>query len=114
MKRILIKCLAPAALLGTMLLPMAVQAAPDHNRQPVAQRLQNQHERIESGVRSGRLTHGEAQRLRARDRQVTQQFRRDRRVNGGRLTYGERRRQERELNHGSRAINRLDSNGHVR
>lgn len=114
MKRILIKCLAPAVLLGAALLPMAAQADPGHNRQPVAQRLQNQHARIESGVGSGQLTRGEAQRLEARDRQVAHQFRRDRRFNGGRLTVGERRRQEHELNHDSRAINRLDSNGRVR
>ncbi len=114
MKRILIKCLAPAVLLGTVLLPLAAQAAPDHYRQPVAQRLRNQHERIENGVQSGQLTRNEAHRLEARDRQVTQQFRRDRRFNNGQLTSGERRRQQHELSHASRAINRLDSNGHVR
>jgi len=114
MKRILIKYLAPAALLGTMLLPMTAQAAPGYHRQPVGQRLRNQRERIENGVQSGQLTRGEAYRLRTHDRQVARQDRRDRRANGGYLTPSERRRQERELNHDSRAINRLDSNGRVR
>lgn len=113
MKR-MTKALAATALLGTLLLPMAAQAYPGQYAPGVNHRLSSQHARIENGVRSGELTRGEAYRLRTRDRQVARQDRRDRRTNGGTLTAGERRHQERELNHDSRAINRLDSNGHVR
>ena len=91
------KWLVPAALAGTLLLPLAAQADSLH------QRLHDQHERIHQGVVSGQLTRREQYRLNTRDARIRRQEHRAR-LSGGRFTPAERRRVERELNHSSRAI----------
>lgn len=101
----LAKWIAPAALLGTLLAPMAAQAAPWHHRAPVNARLGHQNARIEQGERNGSLNQREANRLEQRDARIHRQEYRDRR-SGGRFTNAERQRLQREENRTSGAINR--------
>ena len=108
MNNIVTKILVPAALLGTLLLPMTAQA------DSINQRLHNQHERIHQGVGSDHLTRREQYRLNTRDARSHRQEHRDRRFDGGRLTYGERRHLQGELNGSSRAIYRDKHNDSVR
>jgi hypothetical protein len=103
-----VKIIAAAALLGAALLPMAAQA------QSVNGRLQDQHQRIRQGVRSGQLTRGEQYRLNRRDAYVHAQEHLDRRFDHGHLTRGERRGLNNELNHTSTAIYRDKHNAAVR
>lgn len=72
-----------------------------------AQRIENRKDRqaarINQGVRSGELTAAEAARLKARERELKQDIRRDR-VDGGGLTAGERAKIERRQDRLSRGI----------
>jgi len=102
MKLSLVKFVAPAALLGALLAPIAANAAPWHNPN---QRLHEQHHRIVQGIRSGQLTPTEARRLEHRDAVIRTQDRRFHRT-GGYVSPAERARLERELNHSSHSIYR--------
>jgi len=100
------KFLVPAALLGTILLPLAAQADSLNDRR------HDQRQRIEQGVDSGQLTRREQERLNARQAHIRRQEHRDR-LSGGRFTPAERRRIQREYNHTSHAIYRDNHNGRV-
>jgi hypothetical protein len=101
------RCLAPAALLGATLLPLAAHA------DSINQRLREQRERIRQGVTSGQLTRREQYRLNARDARLRRQEYRAR-LSGGRFTPAERRRLQRELNRSSAAIHRQKHDAQVR
>lgn len=114
MKTIFVKWIAPAALLGVMLAPMAAQADPlghnDHHPAPINARLHHQDTRILTGERHGMLTPREAERLHARDSRVARQEQRDRwqdhrRHDDRHLTPEQRRHLEWKMNHDSHAIN---------
>jgi len=100
------KCAATAALLGTLVAPMAAQAQTTHSyRHGINGRLHHQNARIEQGERSGALNGREENRLEARDARIRRQEARMR-ASGGRFTPAERRRLQRELNHTNGAIYR--------
>lgn len=90
------KLIAPV-LLGALLLPLAA------NAQNVNARQDEQHERIQAGVRNGELTKREARHLRQQEAKINRTEARDRR-SGDRLSAAERAQLQRRLNQTSRAI----------
>ena len=89
-------------------------ATPDDHPAGVNQRLENQHDRIQQGVKDGELTKAEATRVRANDAGIHAEERVDRRANDGKLTSGERQHLERQLNRNSRQIYREKHNARTR
>lgn len=79
---------------------------PDQKPMTVNQRLENQHDRIQAGVKDDQLTKGEATHLKADDAAVHAEEKVERKANGGTLTNGERRQLNRQLNRNSRQIYR--------
>ena len=108
----LVKCLVPAALLGTLLATGAVQADPTHHH-GVNARLAHQNARIEQGERSGELTNRESNRLEHRDARIGRQEARMR-LSGGKFTGRERARLQREENRTSGAIYRQKHDAQTR
>ena len=106
MKLTIANCLASAAVLGSLAVPIAAQAAPYHHHHyhSVNSRLHRQQERISHGIASGRLTPVEAARLERREARLHRQVARDRYYHHGKLTAWERRQEERRLNHVSHSI----------
>lgn len=98
--------LMSAFLLGTAMLATM-------NAGEVAQRRENQQDRIAQGDKSGQLTAGETGRLEGREAHISRQAARDRAAHDGKLTAGERRRINREQNRTSRAIYRNKHNARV-
>ena len=80
----------------------AVQNTNDKSK--VGQREENQQDRIAQGIRSGKLSAGEAARLESNQAKINQQVRSDRQANGGKLTQQERNQVNREQNRQSRQI----------
>jgi hypothetical protein len=72
----------------------------------INQRLENQHDRIQAGIKDDQLTKNEATQLRAEDAAIHAQERVYRHANDGKLTNAERRQLNRELNRSSRQIYR--------
>lgn len=103
------------AFLGMGLMSVRADAQTRYPRpHEVNHRLNDQHARIRQGVRSGQLTHREAEHLRLTDARIHAQERRDRIRHGGHLTRHETRRLNRELNHESHQIYHDKHNGRVR
>ena len=71
----------------------------------IAQRRENQQDRIGQGIQHGSLTPAEAARLERREVRINREIRRDRRT-GGRFTARERARVQRDQNRASRSIYR--------
>jgi hypothetical protein len=96
-----------AFLLALSVCAVATAQTPDQSNPPtVNQRLENQHDRIQAGIKDDQLTRGEATRLRADDAAVRAEEKVDRKANDGKLTAGERRQLNRQLNRTSRQIYR--------
>ena len=72
--------------------------------QKIAQRKENQQDRIAQGVKSGQLTAGETARLENREARLNKETRTDRAPNGGKLTSTEKQQVNRQQNRMSRAI----------
>ena len=104
------KCVLAAA--AAVALSAGVASAQDQTTaasQPkgeVNQRLENQKDRIQAGVKDGQLTKGEAALARDNDRVVHAEERADRQKNGGNLTNKEKKQLNRQLNRNSRLIHR--------
>lgn len=79
----------------------------------VAQRKENQQDRIAQGVKSGQLTAGEAGRLEDKEAAINQETRADRAANGGKLTAAEKAKVNRQQNRVSRDIYRDKHNSAV-
>ena len=77
----------------------------------VAQRQENQQDRIAQGVASGKLSAGETANLEHKEAKVNREIRNDRKANGGSLTPQERRQINRQQNHLSRNIYRDKHDG---
>lgn len=99
--------IAPAALIGLLALPVVA------NADTINQRLENQHSRIEQGIRSGELTYREQRNVESRDASIYRTEQRDRACDNGRLTGFERKQLNQQLNNDSRAIYRDKHNGVV-
>ena len=73
-------------------------------RNEVNTRVDNQRERINQGVKNGKLTGQEAQQLRANDRAIKQQEHADVKANGGHLTRAQQKQINQEENANSQTI----------
>ncbi len=92
------KVLLTTALLAVAIAPLAASAGEVDNR------VNREQARINQGVASGQLTHGEYNRVESREDLINAQRERDLRKNDGHLTAGEYRRLNREQNGLSRSI----------
>jgi hypothetical protein len=72
--------------------------------QKIAQRKENQQDRIAQGVKSGQLTAGETAKLETKEARVNKEIRADRAANGGKLTGAEKAQVNHQQNKMSRAI----------
>jgi hypothetical protein len=73
-------------------------------RNEVNTRVENQRERINQGLKNGKLTGQEAQQLRANDRAIKQQEHADVKANGGSLTRAQQKQINQEENANSQLI----------
>jgi hypothetical protein len=73
-------------------------------RNEVNKRVDNQRERINEGVKDGKLTHEQAQQLRANDRAIKEQEHAEVKANGGHLTGAEQKQLNQEENANSKMI----------
>lgn len=73
-------------------------------RNQVNQRVKNQRGRINQGVKSGKLSRGQARQLRRSDNRIKAQEHRDVKANGGYLTKGEQHQLNHEENANSQRI----------
>jgi len=86
-----------------MLVAATVSMAQDQPSE-VAQRKENQQDRIAQGVKSGQLTAGETAKLENKEAAINGETRADRAANGGKLTPAEKARVNRQQNHLSNQI----------
>ena len=85
--------------------PTGGEFAKDHpRRNEVNKRVDNQRARINEGVKDGKLSHQQAEQLRANDRSIKQQEHADVKANGGHLTPGEQKQLNQEENANSKVI----------
>ena len=78
---------------------------PEKNADPsVAQRKENQQDRIANGVKSGQLTPGETANLENNEAAINKETRTDRAANGGKLTSAEKARINQQQNQMSKQI----------
>ena len=85
--------------------PTGGKFAVEHpRRNEVNKRVDNQRERINQGLKNGKLTGQEAQQLRANDRAIKQQEHADVKANGGYLTGAQQKQINQEENANSKLI----------
>jgi len=77
----------------------------------IADRKENQQDRIAQGVKSGQLTAGETARLENKETAINHETRTDRAANGGKLTNAEKTKVNRQQNRVSKDIYRDKHNG---
>ena len=70
----------------------------------IAQRKENQQDRIANGIKSGQLTAGETAKLENQQKGINQQVAADRKANTGTLTKGEKAQVNHEQNQASKNI----------
>ena len=70
----------------------------------IAQRKENQQDRIAQGVKSGQLTAGETARLETKESRVNKETRTDRAADGGKLTSAEKKQVNNQQNRLSKDI----------
>ncbi len=81
--------------------------APTQNHpQSINQREENQQNRIAQGIKSGKLTPGDAAQLEKQQQRIDNKVAADRAANGGKLTKKERQQIRRRQNHASHNIYR--------
>ena len=73
-------------------------------RAQVNKRVENQRDRIDQGVKSGKLTKGEAKQLRANDKAIKAQEHADVKAHDGHITKGEQKQLNQEENANSKLI----------
>lgn len=94
MKKLLFATLAATTLLAVSL--------PADDK--IADRKENQQDRIAQGVKSGQLTAGETAHLEKQESAVNKEIRAERQFNGGKLTNAEKRQVNRQQNRMSHEI----------
>jgi hypothetical protein len=103
MKRIIVSIMTGALLVGTTTAAFADEK--------IAQRKENQQQRIAQGVKSGSLTAGETARVENKESKLNKEVRADRKANGGNLTNNEKQQVNQQQNHLSNQIYREKHNG---
>ena len=100
--------IVPAAVLLLSTAAMAQQPAPNSSTPApdptVAQRKENQQDRIANGVKSGQLTAGETANLETKEAAINGETRADRAANGGKLTAAEKQQVNGQQNQLSKQI----------
>jgi hypothetical protein len=95
----------PATLLVAASVSFAQDQSAATDKTPeVAQRKENQQDRIAQGVKSGQLTAGETANLETKEAAINQESRADRAANGGKLTAAEKVQVNRQQNQVSKQI----------
>jgi hypothetical protein len=90
---------------ATLLMAATVSFAQDQSATPeVAQRKENQQDRIAQGVKSGQLTAGETANLETKEAAINGETRADRAANGGKLTAAEKAQVNQQQNQLSKQI----------
>jgi hypothetical protein len=90
---------------ATLLMAATVSFAQDQSATPdVAQRKENQQDRIAQGVKSGQLTAGETANLETKEAAINGETRADRAANGGKLTAAEKSQVNQQQNQLSKQI----------
>jgi hypothetical protein len=87
--------------------PAAATPAPEPEKKAdpsIAQRKENQQDRIANGVKSGQLTAGETANLEKKEAAINKETRTDRAANGGKLTSAEKAQVNRQQNQMSKQI----------
>jgi hypothetical protein len=79
-------------------------AVQHYGNNEVDKRRENQQDRIAGGIKSGRLTAGEASRLERQESKINTEVRKDRKANGGSLTMDQKAQVNRQLNRESTRI----------
>lgn len=82
----------------------AATPAPEKKDPSIAQRKENQQDRIANGVKSGQLTAGETANLETKEAAINKETRTDRAANGGKLTGAEKAQINRQQNQVSKQI----------
>jgi hypothetical protein len=120
-----VKSVFLSAALAAMILPAAAQSttpaattappAPpvQQDQSRVAQRKENQQDRIANGVNSGELTSGEAARLEKNESKLNTETRAMRAEDGGKLTAADKAKLQRQQNHLSHQIYRQKHDAQV-
>jgi hypothetical protein len=109
-------CVLPAAvlLLGTVAVGQDSSSSTTTQKKPeVAQRKENQQDRIANGVGSGQLTAGETKNLETKEAAINRETRADRAANGGKLTAAEKQQINHQQNQVSRQIYSDKHNAHT-
>src|SRR5690348_5154559 len=87
--------------------PAAATPAPEPEKKPdptIAQRKENQQDRIANGVKSGQLTAGETANLESKEAAINGETKADRAANGGKLTTAEKKQINQQQNGVSKQI----------
>jgi hypothetical protein len=84
--------------------PAPSTPAPEKKDPTIAQRKENQQDRIGNGVKSGQLTAGETANLETKEAAINKETRTDRAANGGRLTGAEKAQVNQQQNQVSKQI----------
>lgn len=87
--------------------PSSAASAPQPEKKAdpsIAQRKENQQDRIANGVKSGQLTPGETANLEKKEAAINKETRTDRTANSGKLTTAEKTRINQQQNHVSKQI----------
>ena len=84
--------------------PAATPAPAAQTKPTVAQRKENQQDRIAQGVKSGQLTAGETSKLETKEAAINGETKADRAANGGKLTTAEKKQVNHQQNQVSKQI----------
>jgi hypothetical protein len=92
----------------------AAQPAPEQKPDPsIAQRKENQQDRIANGVKSGQLTAGETANLEKKEAAINGETKADRAANGGKLTAAEKAKINKQQNNLSKQISKDKHNANT-
>lgn len=106
----LLTTLAGAMLVASTGFAQTADPSPTDRPATINQRLENQQDRIQAGVKDDQLTKGEATHLETDDAKIHAEEKVDREYNDGKLTAPERQQLNRQLNRNSRHIHRARHN----
>jgi len=106
MKSFFITSIVAAGMFAIALAAQTAAPAPQDKigQGKIAQRKENQQDRIAQGVKSGQLTAGETARLETKESRVNKETRTDRAADGGKLTSAEKKQVNNQQNRLSKDI----------
>jgi hypothetical protein len=96
---------------GVLLLGTAATSFADEKEGKIAERKENQQQRIANGVKNGSLTPGETAKIEKQESKLNKEIRSDRKANGGNLTNNEKKQVNQQQNKLSKEIYKDKHNG---